>query len=122
MKETMMRNTMIRVAAVACAAAALAQPLRAQDYHRQTEARPAPVGSLVIQNLDALWTGTGETMHNVSIAVVNGVITAIGGSVDVPRGATVIDGRGFTAMPGIVDEHTHTAMSGGSNEGTAPVV
>ena len=113
---------MIRVAAVACAAAALAQPLRAQDYHRQTEARPAPVGSLVIQNLDALWTGTGETMHNVSIAVVNGVITAIGGSVDVPRGATVIDGRGFTAMPGIVDEHTHTAMSGGSNEGTAPVV
>src|SRR5690606_33673808 len=33
-----------------------------------------------------------------------------------------IDGRGYTAMPGIVDEHSHIAMGGGTNEGTAPVV
>ena len=33
----------------------------------------------------------------------------------------MVDGRGFTAIPGIVDEHSHTAMDA-TNEGSAPVV
>ena len=122
MKRAIMTGKMTRIALALVAGAAFAQPAAAQDYHRQTEAKPAPTGSLVIRNLDALWTGTGDVLHNVSIAVRDGRITAIGANVDAPRGATVIDGTGLTAMPGIVDEHTHTAMSGGSNEGTAPVV
>ena len=97
-------------------------PLVAQDYQRQTEARPAPTGSIVIRNLDAIWTATGQVLQGQSIVIRDGVITAIGTNVSAPRGAAEIDGRGLTAMPGIVDEHTHTAMNGGSNEGTAPIV
>ncbi|HEX2167620.1 MAG TPA: amidohydrolase family protein [Longimicrobiales bacterium] len=122
MKGTTMMIRLTRLAAFVLASAAIAQPLRAQEVYRQTEAKPAPVGSLIIENLDALWTATGDVLHNVSIAVRNGEITAIGADLDAPDDAVVIDGRGLTAMPGIVDEHTHTAMSGGSNEGTAPVV
>jgi imidazolonepropionase-like amidohydrolase len=101
---------------------ALAGAANAQQIQLQTEARPAPRGSMVIQNLDEVWTATGQVLHNVSIAVRDGRITAIGQSVPAPAGAQLIDGRGLTAMPGIVDEHSHIAMGGGSNEGSAPIV
>jgi imidazolonepropionase-like amidohydrolase len=96
-------------------------PAVSQVYF-QTEARPAPTGSLLIRNLDEVWTAAGQILTNVSIAVRDGRITAIGSNLTAPAGARVIDGRGLTAMPGIVDEHSHIAMGGGSNEGTAPVV
>lgn len=109
-------------AALLAAALLAPAPLAAQEYDRQTEARPAPKGSVVIRNLDAVWTATGQVLRDQSIAIRDGVITAIGASVSAPRGALEIDGRGLTAMPGIVDQHTHIAMGGGSNESTAPVV
>ncbi|HEX6134460.1 MAG TPA: amidohydrolase family protein [Longimicrobiales bacterium] len=118
----MMRSTPIRAALAALALAALALPANGQQFLKQSDARPAPTGSIVIQNLDELWTGTGDVLRNVSIAVRDGRITAIGPTVAALPGAVVVDGRGLTAMPGIVDEHSHIAMTGGSNEGTAPVV
>lgn len=119
----MRRSGMLRLAA-ACATVALALPVAAgaQDIRRQTEAVPAPSGSLVIRNLDEIWTGTGEVLRNASIAVRDGRIVGVGREVPAVRGAQVIDGRGLTAMPGIVDEHSHIAMGGPSNEATAPVV
>ena len=35
------------------------------------------------------------------------IIAAVGG-VEVPAGAIVIDGRGKTLLPGLIDAHTHT--------------
>jgi imidazolonepropionase-like amidohydrolase len=93
-----------------------------QQFQLQSEARPAPTGTLVIRDLDEVWTAAGQILANVSIVVRDGRITAIGTNVTVPAGAVEIDGRGLTAMPGIVDEHSHIAMGGGSNEGTAPIV
>ncbi|MGH2898025.1 MAG: amidohydrolase family protein, partial [Solirubrobacteraceae bacterium] len=48
-----------------------------------------------------------------TVVIDNGVLRAIGpaGTVAVPPGATVIDGRGKFAMPGLVDMHTHTNLS-----------
>lgn len=48
-----------------------------------------------------------------TVVVVDGTVRAIGraGSVAVPPGATVIDGRGKYVMPGLVDMHTHTNLS-----------
>jgi imidazolonepropionase-like amidohydrolase len=117
-----MMKAMVRVCTVGMTLAAAVAPAQAQQIQRQEEARPAPRGSLVIQHLDAVWTATGQILTNVSIAVRDGRITAIGSSVPALPGAQLIDGRGLTAMPGIVDEHSHIAMGGGSNEGTAPVV
>jgi imidazolonepropionase-like amidohydrolase len=116
-----MSTTRIAAAALLLALAPAAAHAQ-QAFLRQTEARPAPMGSLIIRDLDELWTGTGEVLRNVSIAVRDGRIVAIGAAVPAVPNAQVIDGRGFTAMPGIVDEHSHIAMGSGSNEGTAPVV
>jgi imidazolonepropionase-like amidohydrolase len=109
------------LATPAAAQRAAAQPA-AQQVHLQTEARPAPTGTLLIRNLDEVWTGAGRILANASIAVRGGRIIAIGPDVQAPAGAVVIDGRGLTAMPGIVDDHSHIAMGAGSNEATAPIV
>jgi imidazolonepropionase-like amidohydrolase len=37
----------------------------------------------------------------------NGVITAVGPSVKVPQGASLVDGSGKTLLPGLIDAHTH---------------
>lgn len=78
-------------------------------------------GDLFIRDLDAVWTATGEVLERASILVRDGVIRAIGPNLDAPRGVPVIDGRGLTAIPGLVDEHSHIAMEG-TNEGSSPIV
>ena len=80
-----------------------------------------PTGDLLIRNLDAVWTATGRVLENTSILIQDGVITEIGTDLVAPEGVPVIDGAGNTAIPGLVDEHTHTGMVG-TNEGSAPVV
>jgi imidazolonepropionase-like amidohydrolase len=102
-----------------------AGPLAAQQTNWRTQVEPGeidvPRGTIVIQNLDELWTATGEVMSNVSIVVRDGIIREIGEDVSVPNGATVIDGAGLTAIPGIVDEHSHSGMDRGGNEGSTPI-
>jgi imidazolonepropionase-like amidohydrolase len=80
-----------------------------------------PRGDLFIQGLDAVWTAAGEVLESSSILIRNGIIEAIGPDLEAPAGVEVLDGRGRTAMPGIVDEHSHTAQIG-TNEGSAPIV
>ncbi|HSJ15527.1 MAG TPA: amidohydrolase family protein [Longimicrobiales bacterium] len=98
-----------------------APPLAAQRILQQAEAVPAPRGTLLIEGLDAAYTAAGPVQRGVSILIRDGVIREIGANVSRPAGARVIDGRGLTAMPGIVDEHSHIAMAS-TNEGTAVVV
>jgi imidazolonepropionase-like amidohydrolase len=103
----------------------LASPAAAQQpFAVQAEAGSidAPRGDLFIRNLDSVWTATGEVLENVSISIRDGVIREIGRDISPSRNVTVIDGTGLTAMPGIVDEHSHTAIDRGGNEGTAPIV
>jgi imidazolonepropionase-like amidohydrolase len=84
---------------------------------------PYPTGDLFIQELDAVWTVTGQVLEGASILIRDGVIQALGTDLELPGDEIpVLDGRGRTAIPGIVDEHSHTAQQGGANEGTAPVV
>ncbi len=115
----------LRAATAALLTAAAAAPLAAQQWDTQTEANgvATPVGTLLIRDLDAVWTAAGPVQHGVSILIRDGIIRAIGSAVSAPANATVIDGHGLTAMPGVVDQHSHIAMAGGnSNEWTAPVV
>ncbi|WP_278313007.1 dihydroorotase [Lolliginicoccus levis] len=53
--------------------------------------------------------GEGEP---VDIAIADGVITAIGAGLDLPKGATEIDGTGRILLPGLVDMHTHLREPG----------
>jgi len=104
-----------------------AAPLAAQragtDRSVQIEegAVEVPRGDLFVRSADAVWTATGEVLENVSISVRDGVIRAIGPDLRAADDQRVIEGSGLTAIPGIVDAHSHTAMRG-TNEGTAPVV
>jgi imidazolonepropionase-like amidohydrolase len=96
---------------------------RAQQFRAQIEpgAVPVPTGDLFLQNLDAIWTADGEVIEHGSILIRDGKIQAIGTDLSPPSGVEVIDGSGYTAMPGIVDQHSHIAMAS-TNESTAPVV
>lgn len=94
-----------------------------QQYRRQIEPGTVavPRGDLFIRNADAVWTAADTVHRNVSLLIRNGVIQRIGANLSAPDGIPVVDGAGFTAIPGIVDQHSHIAMRS-SNEGTAPVV
>lgn len=53
----------------------------------------------------------GTAVEHQVILVENGKITAIGGNVAIPEGATVIDLSASTVSPGLVDAHTHLCMA-----------
>ncbi|HEX6159483.1 MAG TPA: amidohydrolase family protein [Thermoanaerobaculia bacterium] len=48
---------------------------------------------------------------NGTIVFANGVITAVGTSVDVPADATVIDGTGLFVYPGLIDSGTNVGLT-----------
>lgn len=66
-----------------------------------------------------VWTLTAQgKLENTDVLVVNGTIRAVGKNLQVPANARTIDATGKHLIPGIIDCHSHTAISGGVNEGT----
>lgn len=53
-----------------------------------------------------LWDGTRHTA-NVTVLVDGTKITAVGTRVPIPKGTTEVDLRRYTAIPGLIDLHTH---------------
>lgn len=87
-----------------------------------------PSAPVVIRNVNLL-TAAGPTIRNGMISIADGKIVAVGATVEVPAGATVIDGNGKYVTPGLIDTHSHMgvysapggqALSDG-NEATNPV-
>lgn len=76
-----------------------AAPLAAQD---------APASEVVFTNV-RVFDGTADTLSAPTTVVVRGnVIAEIGVDAKASSGeATVIDGRGQTLMPGLIDNHVH---------------
>jgi imidazolonepropionase-like amidohydrolase len=63
-----------------------------------------------------VWTcGPQGVLEDADVAISGGKITAVGKGLS---GATVIDCTGKHITPGILDEHSHIAISRGVNEGT----
>jgi imidazolonepropionase-like amidohydrolase len=56
--------------------------------------------------------GTGRTIERATVLVRGATITAVGSDQDlsIPRGATKIDGRGLTLLPGLIDCHVHLCL------------
>ncbi|MCB0713350.1 MAG: amidohydrolase family protein [Ignavibacteriae bacterium] len=77
-------------------------------------------GNILIKNATVL-TVTNGTLEETDVLVERGKITSIGKGLGAPSGITVIDGTGKYLMPGIIDAHSHIAVSGPVNEWTNPV-
>ncbi len=109
-------RSMIRPLLLLLAVACLC-PARAQT---PADLPPADArGSLLVR---------GATVHTVTqgtrvadVLVRDGRIAEIGPGLTAPRGVRVVEAAGMHLMPGIVDAHSHIALSA-VNEATSPVV
>jgi imidazolonepropionase-like amidohydrolase len=96
-------NTPLRAAAV-LAALVLALPTR------------APAQDLVIVGATILDGRGGPPLVDGVLVVRNGEVAAVGprSHTSVPKGVTVMDGRGRYVVPGLIDSHVHFFQSGGA--------
>ncbi|MFB2117935.1 amidohydrolase family protein [Parapedobacter sp. 2B3] len=80
-----------------------------------------PKAATVLIKNATVWTNEDAgILENADVLLVDGKIKAVGQGLSV-AGATVIDGAGKHVTPGIIDEHSHIAISRGVNEGSHSV-
>ncbi|RZL10375.1 MAG: amidohydrolase, partial [Pedobacter sp.] len=81
----------------------------------------APVQEAVLLKNATVWTNEKDgILKNADVLLENGKIKAVGKGLNAGN-ARVIDATGKHVTPGIIDEHTHIAGSGGINEGAQAV-
>ena len=96
---------------VSLVAAALTLPVALAPQPRVTALRFA-----------AAVTGRGQTVRDAVIVVTGDRITRVGsGTNAVPSGAQVVDLRPYTAIPGLIDAHTHMTYYWDPASGTKPL-
>lgn len=79
-------------------------------------APPAQPKALLVRNA-TIWTmGPQGRLEGADMLVRNGRIAKIGPKLDAPSDAVIIDGSGMHLAPGIVDAHSHAAISRNLNE------
>ncbi len=81
-------------------------------------AQPLQPGVLFVKNATIWTSGPKGTIAGADMIVTAGKITAVGKGLVVPRGAVVVDAAGKHIAPGIIDEHSHSAILGNVNECT----
>ncbi len=67
-----------------------------------------------------VWTGD-SVLSEADVLLSGGLIQAVGRGLSPPPGAMVIDAEGGALTAGIIDEHSHIAISRGVNEGTEAI-
>ena len=77
-----------------------------------TQASDKPVATTVISGARIVTMKGDEVINDGRIVVSGNRITAIGSAADIaaPPGATLIDARGKTIIPGLIDVHWHGGM------------
>jgi imidazolonepropionase-like amidohydrolase len=69
---------------------------------------PAPVSNAVVYTGARIITGDGSAaIENGTLIVEDGAITNIGGNMEAPAGARVVNLSGATIMPMMIDTHVH---------------
>ena len=96
----------------------------AQDHPIETDALREPTldaGNFCVIAGATIHTATSQAFVG-DVYVSGGKIVGVG-SFDgaIPQDAVRIDGKGMHLAPGVVDNHSHMAISGGINEGTVSI-
>ncbi|NLR91803.1 amidohydrolase family protein [Flammeovirga agarivorans] len=66
---------------------------------------------ILIQNVK-VWDGKGKEIVDADVLIENNLIKEVKKGIKKPKGATVIDGKGYTLTPGLIDMHTHIMLNG----------
>ena len=75
-----------------------------------TLALPTQAQDVLIQGGTVL-TVTQGTLENTDVLVRNGRIARIGAGLEAPDGVETVDASGRFVMPGIIDAHSHIALT-----------
>ena len=69
------------------------------------------MSAIIFKNIN-LFDGTGSALRPAEVRVEGNIITQVAGpgAISAEGGDTVIDGKGGTLMPGLIDVHTHLAL------------
>lgn len=78
----------------------------------------AQVATIAIQNARIVPV-SGAVVDSGTIVIADGLIRAVGARVDVPAEAVVIDGKGLTVYPGLIDAMTDFGLTAGGTGGAA---
>ena len=89
-------------------------------FGRRFDEPPAPE-TLLIQNATVWTEGPAGRLDNADLLVEDGKIKETGHGLLAPAGARLIDATGLHVTPGLIDCHSHTAISRGVNEATSAV-
>ena len=81
-----------------------------------------PKRETVLVKNTTVWTNEKDgILKETDVIISEGKIKAVGKGLAAPSGAKVVDGTGKHLTSGIIDEHSHIAISRGVNEGTQAV-
>ncbi|MEP7168025.1 MAG: amidohydrolase family protein [Bacteroidota bacterium] len=83
-----------------------------------------PTAEIVLIKNATVWTNETEgILQNTDVLIQNGKIARIGKNIDITaiKDIGIVDGTGKNLSPGIIDEHSHIAISGDVNECTQAV-
>lgn len=91
---------------------------------KEKEAIPT-AGAVLFRNV-TVWTCEEQgVMEHSDVLIRNGKIVAVGKANEAEKlnlsGVEIIDGTGMHLSPGLIDEHSHIAISDGVNEGTQSI-
>lgn len=77
--------------------------------------------TVLIKNTTVWTSAAAGKLSNTDMLIRDGRIAAVGTRLTAPPDATVIDAAGRHVTPGIIDPHSHTAVTNGINEGASSV-
>src|SRR5437867_180123 len=84
--------------------------LRLNDSMLGTVSAQGPAGTYAIRNARII-TVTGPVIENGTVVIADGKIAAVGANASVPSGAKVIEGKGLSVYPGMIDADTEMGLT-----------
>jgi len=84
-------------------------------------ATPPSKQNVLFRNATVWTADEAGILENTDVLVVDGKISKVGQGLDDGPGITIVDADGKHLTPGIIDVHSHLAISGDVNEGTHSV-